>query len=93
MIDPHPQGLRPNLAHPTTDEPGSRPHQGSGNDSRGRPGQGDDGHDPPETDQRSGQSRDFGTSRHSAPAPGLAVGDRLDKSVHRRECPTPASGG
>ena len=46
-----------------------------------RPGQGDHRDHPPQADHRAGPGRDLGPPGHPAPAAGLALGDRLDRTV------------
>ena len=48
------------------------------------PGQGDHRHDPPQTDHRPGPDRLLRATAHPAPANRLAMGNRLDRTVHPR---------
>ena len=50
-------------------------------------GQGDHRDDPPQADHRARTGRDLGPTDHPAPAPSLALGDRLDRSVRPGQRP------
>ncbi len=58
-----------------------------------RPGQGDHRDDPPQADRGARQGRDLGTTNDAAPAPGLALADRLDRTVRPGQRPATSPRG
>jgi hypothetical protein len=70
-----------------------QPHPHRGNPRRTRPRESDHRDPAPQADPGALPGRDIRTTHHPAPTPGLALGDRLDRSVRARQRPTQPSRG